>query len=69
MGNTYLKQGECVECGRITHDYCDHCGVFVCEDHRVVKPAVSGLKKNFFCKKCGTANRKIKKVNPDMRHL
>lgn len=67
MGNKYLTQGPCEVCGRITHDFCDHCGVFVCEDHRVVKSAVSGLKKNVFCKKCGS--KRSKKINPDMRAL
>lgn len=48
---------ECVICGKITDQFCDACGCFICPTH--------GLKKSedftsyYVCPKCKKSNKKI----------
>jgi len=67
MGTRYVDQGACIECGKYTHDYCDYCGAYICEDHRVRKHPDVGSKEFIFCKTCAKLNRKP--IDPQRRRV
>ncbi|MFW6449783.1 MAG: hypothetical protein ACOCZ6_01905 [Nanoarchaeota archaeon] len=67
MGSRYNFQGKCIECGRYTHDYCDHCGRYLCEEHRFIKHPKHGKKEFVFCEGCYKKNRKP--IDPECRNV
>ena len=67
MGTRYIRQGKCTVCKTLTHDYCDSCSVYICEDHRNYKEAKSGGKTHIFCKKCFNSHKKP--IDPEGRQV
>jgi hypothetical protein len=67
MGTRYIEQGLCYKCKKITHDYCDSCFVFICEEHRFFKSPKHGKKTFIFCEECFKKNKKP--IDPERRKV
>jgi len=65
MGFRWADDGECFICKRHTEKFCDSCGRYVCDTHKLEKPLKGSTKIFIFCKECYSKGKKP--VNADVR--